>query len=177
MPLRVFNTLGRKLEEFGTRKRHRVRLANKRLSYAMEAVGQLVLPGEAPARETTLNLLRKVQKSLGQLNDDARRHALQPIVGADLRAATGVQDFVGTAPLNLVYVADFGKMGDASAEERTFYASADAAFPAQNVYLFCAAAGLACVVRGLVDRRKLAPLLQLRPDQRIVLAQTVGYPK
>jgi len=30
------------------------------------------------------------------------------------------------------------------------------------------------VVRGLVDRRKLAPALQLRADQRIVLAQTVG---
>lgn len=113
----------------------------------------------------------------GAYRYDARRHALQLIVDADLRAATGVQDFVGTAPLDLVYVADFGKMGDASAEERTFYASADAAFPAQNVYLFCAAAGLACVVRGLVDRRKLAPALQLRSDQRIVLAQTVGYPK
>ena len=50
-------------------------------------------------------------------------------------------------------------------------------FVAQNVYLYCAAAGLACVVRGLVDRRKLAPALKLRTDQRIVLAQTVGYPK
>ncbi len=107
----------------------------------------------------------------------AREHALHLVAAGDLRAATGLQDFVGTAPLNLVYAADFGKMGDASAEDRTFYASADAGFVAQNVYLYCAAAGLACVVRGLVDRRKLAPALQLRTDQRIVLAQTVGYPK
>ncbi len=106
---------------------------------------------------------------------DARKHALRLVAGGDLRAATGLQDFVGTAPLNLVYVADFAKMGDASAEDRTFYASADAGFIAQNVYLYCAAAGLACVVRGLVDRRKLAPALRLRIDQRIVLAQTVGY--
>jgi SagB-type dehydrogenase family enzyme len=113
----------------------------------------------------------------GTYRYDARRHALQPIVNADLRAATGTQEFVGTAPLNLVYVSDFGKMGDASAEDRTFYAAADAGFVAQNVYLYCAAAGLACVVRGLVDRRKLAPALRLRTDQRIVLAQTVGYPK
>ena len=70
---------------------------------------------------------------------------------------------------------DFGKMGDASGEDRTFYASADAGFVAQNVYLYCASAGLACVVRGLVDRRKHAPALQLRADQRIALAQTVGY--
>jgi SagB-type dehydrogenase family enzyme len=113
----------------------------------------------------------------GAYRYDARRHALQPVVNADLRTATGMQEFVGTAPLNLVYVADFGKMGDASAEDRTFYAAADAGFVAQNVYLYCAAAGLACVVRGLVDRRKLAPALKLRTDQRIVLAQTVGYPK
>jgi len=113
----------------------------------------------------------------GTYRYDARRHALQPVVNADLRAATGMQEFVGTAPLNLVYVSDFGKMGDASAEDRTFYAAADAGFVAQNVYLYCAAAGLACVVRGLVDRRKLAPALRLRTDQRIVLAQTVGYPK
>lgn len=111
----------------------------------------------------------------GSYRYDARDHALRLVVASDLRAATGMQDFVATAPLNLVYVADFGKMVDASAEDRTFYASADAGFVAQNVYLYCAAAGLACVVRGLVDRRKLAPALQLRIDQRIVLAQTVGY--
>jgi SagB-type dehydrogenase family enzyme len=111
----------------------------------------------------------------GAYRYDARDHALRLVVASDLRAATGMQDFVATAPLNVVYVADFGKMGDASAEDRTFYASADAGFVAQNVYLYCAAAGLACVVRGLVDRRKLAPALQLRIDQRIVLAQTVGY--
>ena len=113
----------------------------------------------------------------GAYRYDAREHALHLVAAGDLRPATGLQDFVGTAPLNLVYAADFGKMGDASAEDRTFYASADAGFVAQNVYLYCAAAGLACVVRGLVDRRKLAPALQLRTDQRIVLAQTVGYAK
>jgi SagB-type dehydrogenase family enzyme len=113
----------------------------------------------------------------GAYRYDAREHVLRLVAAGDLRAATGVQDFVAAAPVNLVYVADFGKMGDASAEDRTFYASADAGFVAQNVYLYCATADLACVVRGLVDRRKLAPALQLRIDQRIVLAQTVGYPK
>lgn len=113
----------------------------------------------------------------GAYRYDARKHALDLVVAGDLRAATGVQDFVGTAPLNLVYVADFSRMVDATAEDRTFYASADAGFIAQNVYLCCAASGLACVVRGLVDRRKLAPMLELRIDQRIVLAQTVGYPR
>ncbi|MBK7593201.1 MAG: SagB/ThcOx family dehydrogenase [Betaproteobacteria bacterium] len=111
----------------------------------------------------------------GAYRYDARDHALRLVVSRDLRAATGVQGFAATAPLDLVYVADFRKMVDASADDRTFYAAADAGFVAQNVYLYCATAGLGGVVRGLIDRRKLAPALQLRIEQRIVLAQTVGY--
>jgi len=29
-------------------------------------------------------------------------------------------------------------------------------------------------VRGMVDREKLGPSLKLRPDQAIILAQTIG---
>jgi nitroreductase len=107
---------------------------------------------------------------------DAPVHALTLVVGKDLRSLTGTQDFVATAPLNLVFVADFSRMTGASEEERTFFAATDAAVVAQNVYLFCAARGLATVVRGLVDRKKLAPAMGLRREQRIVLAQTVGFP-
>jgi nitroreductase len=106
---------------------------------------------------------------------DAQAHALNLAVSGDLRPLTGVQDFVGTAPLNLVYVADFSRMKDASETDRTFFAATDAAVIAQNVYLFCAATNLAVVVRGLVDRRKLAPAMGLRREQRIVLAQSVGF--
>jgi nitroreductase len=108
---------------------------------------------------------------------DAAAHALRLVKAGDLRSLTGTQDFVGGAPLELVYVADFAKMIDARREQRTFFASADAAAIAQNVYLFCACAGLATVVRGLIDRRKLAAALGLGIDQRIVLAQTVGFPR
>lgn len=107
---------------------------------------------------------------------DAPAHALTLAVAKDLRPLTGVQDFVATAPLNLVYVADFSRMKDAGDADRTFFAATDAAVIAQNVYLACAALNLAVVVRGLIDRRKLAPAMGLRADQRIVLAQTVGFP-
>jgi SagB-type dehydrogenase family enzyme len=107
---------------------------------------------------------------------DAAAHALRPTVSGDLRRLTGLQDFVGRAPLNLVYVANLSRMTDASTEDRAFFLAADAGFIAQNVYLFCAAESLATVVRGLVDRKALAAAMGLRPDQRIVLAQTVGYP-
>jgi len=112
----------------------------------------------------------------GAYRYDATAHVLRLAKAGDLRPLTGVQDFVGKAPLDLVYVADFAKMGDATDEQRTFFASADAAVIAQNVYLFCACTGLVTVVRGLVDRRKLAPALGLAIRERIVLAQTVGYP-
>lgn len=107
---------------------------------------------------------------------EARAHRLMRVKAEDLRARTGLQDFVADAPLNLVYAADFACMSGASAQERDFFAGVDAGCIAQNVYLACAALGLGCVVRGLVDRRALAAALGLGPSQRIALAQTVGWP-
>jgi nitroreductase len=68
-------------------------------------------------------------------------------------------------------------MKNASEEDRTLYSAADAGFIAQNVYLYCASQMFAAVVRGMIDRPMLAKELKLRPDQKILLAQTVGYPK
>jgi SagB-type dehydrogenase family enzyme len=108
---------------------------------------------------------------------DAKGNALKPVLAQDVRGATGQQPFVKEAPLNLVYVADLAKAGRATGEDQTLYTAADTGFIAQNVYLFCASEGLAVVVRGSVDRTALAKLIKLRPDQKIILAQTVGYPK
>lgn len=108
---------------------------------------------------------------------DAKGNKLDPILAEDVRGAAGVQPFVKDAPLNLVYVADLAKTGRGSEEDKNFYTAADAGFIAQNVYLFCASEGLAVVVRGSVDRTALAKVMKLRPDQKIMLAQTVGYPK
>jgi SagB-type dehydrogenase family enzyme len=108
---------------------------------------------------------------------DAKAHQLNPVAAEDVRAATGRQDFVKEAPVNLVYVADLAKTGGTSLEDKIFYTAVDAGFIGQNVYLFCASEGLGVVVRAMVDRPALAKLMKLRPDQRILVAQTVGYPK
>ena len=108
---------------------------------------------------------------------NAKEHVLKPVIKQDMRELTGKQPFVKEAPLNLIYVADYSKMGGGSAEERNFYSAADAAFIAQNVYLYCASEGLATVVRGSIDKDALAKAMQLRNNQRIILSQTVGYPK
>jgi nitroreductase len=104
-------------------------------------------------------------------------HTLTPVLQGDHRAATGMQEFVTVAPLNLLFVADYAKMGDSADDQKSFYSAADAAFVSQNVYLFCASEGLGTVVRGSVDREAISKLFKLRPEQHVVLAQTVGYPK
>lgn len=108
---------------------------------------------------------------------DPARHALVPHLQTDLRAQTGMQDFVGTAPLNLIYVAHGERMQDISLEERRLYASVDTGFIGQNVYLFCASEGLATVFRGAVDYPKLNRAMQFGTDQFVTFAQTVGYPR
>jgi SagB-type dehydrogenase family enzyme len=106
---------------------------------------------------------------------DAQTHSLKPVLPEDLRARTGMQDFVGTAPVNLVYVADYSRMGNASDEQKNMYAAADAAFIAQNVYLFCASEGLGTVVRGAVDKEALEGAMKLGPGLHVTFAQTVGF--
>jgi len=106
---------------------------------------------------------------------EPKAHTLLPHLKDDIRAQTGLQDFVATAPLNLVYVAHGERMTDISSEERRLYASVDTGFIGQNVYLFCASEGLATVFRGAVDYPKLARTLQLPDQQFVTFAQTVGY--
>ncbi len=108
---------------------------------------------------------------------DAIAHGLRQISNVDIRRETGRQAFVQDAPVNLVYVADFAKMGEAKNEDKVLYSAADTGFISQNVYLFCASEGLATVVRGSVDRQALAKILKLRSDQHVILAQSVGYSK
>lgn len=108
---------------------------------------------------------------------DPKANALKPVVMEDLRGLAGTQPFVKEAPLNLVYVSDYAKLGGLTEEMRLFYSGAHTGFISENVYLACASLGLATVVRAMVDKPALAKAMKLRPDQRITLVQTVGYPK
>jgi SagB-type dehydrogenase family enzyme len=112
----------------------------------------------------------------GTYRYDANEHALLFVSEKDYRADTGTQDFVAQVPLNLVYVANLVRMEGADEENKQLYSAADTGFIAQNVYLFCASEGLGTVVRGSVDRNRLARKLGLDNHQWIILAQSVGYP-
>jgi nitroreductase len=108
---------------------------------------------------------------------DPIKQMLVPHLAADVRGQTGVQDFVGTAPLNLVYVSNAEHLSGVSREEQHRVAAADIGFIGQNVYLYCASEGLACVFRASLDTERLARTLGLGETQFVMFAQTVGYPK
>jgi len=110
---------------------------------------------------------------------DASQNALKVLLTEDVRAATGQQNFVKAVPLDLVYVADYAKAKTPRGENPNaeVWSAAGVGFISQNVYLYCASEGLATVVRGMFDRDALGKVLQLRPDQKIILTQSVGYPK
>ncbi len=109
---------------------------------------------------------------------DAKVNQLKLIVAEDLRGLAGTQPFVKEAPVNLVYVSDNAKMGDKTPNEaKILYSGAHAGLISQNVYLYCASEGLATVVRALIDIPALSKTMKLRSDQKIILAQSVGYPK
>lgn len=103
-------------------------------------------------------------------------HSLFPVLPVDLRGATGAHDFVDEAPVDLVFVADEKRMETVAPPVRETYAAAMAGAIAQNVYLYCASARLAAVVRAWIDRAALAEAMQLDDGQHIMLAQAVGYP-
>jgi nitroreductase len=113
----------------------------------------------------------------GVYSYDAKANMLIPVLPGDFRAATGTQAYVKDAAINLVYVADVSKSGASASSDAELYNYADVGFIAQNVYLYCASEGLVTVVRGSVDKPTLAKTLKLQPDQKIILAQSVGYPK
>ncbi len=108
---------------------------------------------------------------------DPFAHSLSLVAAIDARNVTGYQDFVEQAALDLVYVADHAHTGGERSEERLIYSAITAGAIAQNVYLYCASAGLATVVRAWFDRSALAKALHLSEHERIIVAQTVGYPR
>jgi SagB-type dehydrogenase family enzyme len=107
---------------------------------------------------------------------DAKKNALETIAAKDIRALTGTQTYVKDAAVNLIYVADYAKT-DQGGVDKQLLVGADVGLISENVYLFCASEGLATVVRASIDRDALAKELKLKPDQKIILSQSVGHPK
>ncbi len=114
---------------------------------------------------------------------EAVAHRLTPIVAGDRRSKAG-RGAAASAPVNLIYVVDLTRydtgptqpdrrIGDPEVQKSYYYT--DTGLIAGNVYLFAASQGLAAWFHNC-NREDLAKELRLRPEQRLLFAQTVGYP-
>jgi SagB-type dehydrogenase family enzyme len=134
--------------------------------------GKRTAPSAKNCQETDLYVILKQ----GAYLYDAKSNQLNLIVKGDLRSLAGTQAFATNAPVTLVFVADFARMEKWTVEEKKNFAGIDVGYISQNAYLFCASEGLVTGARASVDRKALGTQLKLRPDQMIILAQSVGYP-
>lgn len=176
------------MQVFKERKSSRSFVANKKLplnvlSNMLWAACGINRPDAGAGKRTAPSAMNRHQIDVyvalpeGLFLYDAKSHVLKPVISQDIRALTGKQPFVAEAAVTLIYVADSKKLGNVTEEEKNFYAAADTGFISENVYLFCASEGLATVVRGSIDKDALAKAMKLNDNQKIVLAQSVGYPK
>jgi len=111
---------------------------------------------------------------------DVAKHELTPVAKGDFRKEAGKQDFVYTAPVNLVYVINLKNWENLNRpvpeKKRDRWIILEAGFFVQNVYLYCASEGLGTVVRGYIDEDKFAKVIKVKPEH-VILAQTVGHLK
>ncbi len=115
---------------------------------------------------------------------DAGNHALIPVIEGDHRELAGGFPAAKTAPLHLVFMADYSNYQNTGndmidgflkvPQTRVRFASLDAGHCTQNVYLYCATEGIKTVVRGSVEAGFME-LLGLGENHEFIVAQTIGY--
>ncbi len=137
-----------------------------------EGEGKRAAPSAMDNREVEIWVLR----SDGVYRFDAVRQGLEVHSRKDLRILSGGQAYVSQAPVSLVYVVDPVRQERVPESQRVFYAAADTGFIAQNVYLYCASAGLGGVVHAMSGAEALRDGLGISSDSQVVLGQCVGYP-
>lgn len=119
-----------------------------------------------PTSQNKQNLKVYVAKADGTWLYNAKDNRLKQISPQDLRPLLAKQDFVKTAPLTLIF---------AGSDSKNTPMHAGSAY--QNVGLYCASKGLSKVVRGYLDREAVEQALKLPPEEKVVITQTIGWPK
>ena len=151
------------------------------LSDLLWAANGVNRPGEkkrtAPSAMNRQEIDLYVFNKDGVYKYDAFSNTLQPVASGDHRQLiAGAQDFVLSAPVSLLMVADLSKLGGDD-ERSKLMGAADAGIVSQNINLFCAGVGLSTVPRASMDQQGLRALLKLSESQVPMLNNPVGYPK
>ena len=105
---------------------------------------------------------------------NAEKNAILLMVKGDHRAEISQQKHFAVAPVSIVMVANYDRMGVfKNTEDRDFYAAVDAGYISQNIYLFCASAKLGTVACGGINRDTIHKRLNIK-NGRAMLAHPVG---
>lgn len=106
-------------------------------------------------------------------------HKLTLVKKGDFRQLTGLQDFVYTAPLNIMYIADLATYAERNFPEATVLnlCALDAAGYCQNANLWAAANGMGAVTRGGAPGAEFLAAIEAPESYRFILAQSVGIPQ
>jgi len=137
----------------------------------------------APSASNSQEIDLYVALSGGVYIYEAVTHRLLPVVEGDFRARSGRRG-AATAPLNIFFIADLGKydlgptqpdraIGETEVQKSYYFT--DTGFIAQNIYLYAASSGLAAWFHNC-DKENTVKEFNLKPTQRVLFAQTVGYP-
>ena len=106
-----------------------------------------------------------------------KENSLKPIVKGDHRQKiAGRQEWVNSAPVVLLIVADEAKFGSNNERSKTMMAL-DAGIVSENINVFCAGTGLVTRPRASMDTDALKSLLGFDETQTLLLNNPVGYPK
>ena len=142
-------------------------------------------PGRtAPSASNSQEIDLYVAMSEGVYVYDAVAHRLVPVAAGDFRAMSGRRG-AAKVPVNIFYIVDTTRydlgpgqpdrsIGDPEVQKSYYYT--DTGFIAQNVYLFAASHGLAAWFHNC-DKVNTVKAFNLKPEQRVLFAQSVGYPE
>jgi nitroreductase len=151
-------------------------------------IGPFGIPGRtAASASNSQEIDLYVALSEGVYLYDAVNNLLVPAVAGDFRVdalTPGQRGIDAKAPVQLIYVVDvhrlthtagFQEPGLQDPEVQKSYYFVDTGLIAGNVYLFAAAQGMAAWFHNC-DKTGLAQQLGLRAEQRVLFAQSIGYP-
>ena len=138
----------------------------------------------APSASNSQEIDLYVALSGGVYIYDAFQNSLLPVVAGDFRSRSGRRS-AATAPVNIFYIVDLDRydlgpsqpdsaIGDPEVQKSYYYT--DTGFIAQNIYLSAASFGLAAWFHNC-DKVNIIREFNLKSSQKVLFAQTVGYPE
>ncbi|MCH5345739.1 MAG: SagB/ThcOx family dehydrogenase [Muribaculaceae bacterium] len=130
--------------------------------------GKLTTPTASNKQEVSVYLITPAG---AWLYDNKNNTLVEVATGNEAQQVAAPKGWAVDAPVNVAIVTD------GALQRNELMAGVDAGAVMQNLYLYCAANDLGTCARGGVDREKLGELLKLRPEQKVVIVQSVGYKK